>query len=173
MFTSRAEYRLLFNHSSSEIRYLSKIKECQLLSKSRISAIEKKQELIDSYINLFQTQRTPNGKTIADELKRGNEDNVLPEKFLDLHDDIKNEIIYQVKYEGYLVRELKNIEKLKDAEKIKIPHDFVYTGISGLRKESAEKLSQVKPETLAQANRISGVNPSDINVLMVLITKRN
>ena len=86
---------------------------------------------------------------------------------------MKNEIIYQVKYVGYLVRELKNIEKLKDAEKIKIPHDFVYTGISGLRKESAEKLSQVKPETLAQANRISGVNPSDINVLMVLITKRN
>ena len=172
MFTSRAEYRLLFNHSSSEIRYLDNIKECQLLSKSRISAIEKKQELIDTYVNLFQTQRIANGNTIADELKRGNEDDVFPEKFLVLHDDIKSEIIYQVKYEGYLVRELKNIEKLKDAEKIKIPHDFVYTGISGLRKESAEKLSLVKPETLAQANRISGVNPSDINVLMVLITKK-
>lgn len=172
MFTSRAEYRLLFNHSSSEIRYLDNIKECQLLSKSRISAIEKKQELIDTYVNLFQTKRIANGNTIADELKRGNEDDVFPEKFLVLHDDIKSEIIYQVKYQGYLVRELKNIEKLKDAEKIKIPHDFVYTGISGLRKESAEKLSLVKPETLAQANRISGVNPSDINVLMVLITKK-
>ena len=171
MFTSRAEYRLLFNHSSSEIRYLNKIIECQLLSASRISAIKKKKEVIDHYINLFGRQRTKNGKTIAEEIKKGNEDNFLPEIFLNLDDDIKNEIIYQVKYEGYLVRELKNIVKLKDSEKIKIPRNFIYKGIPGLRKESAEKLSKVKPETLAQANRISGVNPSDINVLMVLISK--
>jgi tRNA uridine 5-carboxymethylaminomethyl modification enzyme len=60
---------------------------------------------------------------------------------------------------------------MKDAEKVKIPNNFDYVNIPGLRKESIEMLSSVKPETLAQASRISGVNPSDISVLMVLLSK--
>jgi tRNA uridine 5-carboxymethylaminomethyl modification enzyme len=60
---------------------------------------------------------------------------------------------------------------MKGIERINIPKNFTYIGVPGLRKESAEKLSQIKPETLAQANRISGVNPSDISVLMVLLSK--
>ena len=66
---------------------------------------------------------------------------------------------------------MRNISKLKEVESIKIPKSFSYNDIPGLRKESAEKLSQVRPENLAQADRISGVNPSDISVLMVMLSK--
>jgi tRNA uridine 5-carboxymethylaminomethyl modification enzyme len=92
-------------------------------------------------------------------------------EFHSLHKEVKNEIIYQIKYKGYLDRELRNISKLKEIESIKIPKGFSYIDIPGLRKESAEKLSQVRPENLAQADRISGVNPSDISVLMVMLSK--
>ena len=96
----------------------------------------------------------------------------LPNKFLHLDKDLKNEILYQIKYQGYLDREIKNIAKLKQSEKIKIPVDFSYNNLPGLRNESAEKLSLIKPETLAQASRISGVKLSDISVLMIFYPNR-
>ena len=70
-------------------------------------------------------------------------------------------------------KKFKNKNPKSISEKIKIPLDFNYQNTPGLRKESAEKLSNIKPETLAQANRIPGVNPSDLNVLMVMLNKRN
>ena len=171
MFTSRAEYRLLFNHSSAELRYLSKLNNLSLVSDKRKLAIQKKSKTVTDWVNKLKTEIFKENSTFADILKQGQSESNLPQTFKNLHQETKSEILYQVKYEGYLLRELKSIEKMKDVERIKIPKNFSYIGVPGLRKESAEKLSHVKPETLAQANRISGVNPSDISVLMVLLSK--
>ena len=82
---------------------------------------------------------------------------------------MREEVLYRVTYRGYLERERRQIEKLKDVEKIKIPSSLDYLAIPGLRRESALKLHQFRPENLGQAGRISGVNPADISILMVLI----
>ena len=171
MFTSRAEYRLLFNHGSSELRYLSKINQIPIVSDKRKDAIQKKYNTIKYWVDKFKTERVQDNLTIADIIKRGQEINFFPKDFQILHQETKSEILYQIKYEGYLLRELRNIEKMKDSERVRIPKNFIYDGVPGLRNESVEKLNKIKPETLAQANRISGVNPSDISVLMVILSK--
>ena len=96
----------------------------------------------------------------------------FPSNFNNLSLNVQNEVIYRVKYEGYLKRELLSIEKMKDIEKMAIPSDFNFDGIPGLRTESIEKLREVSPSTIGQASRIPGVNPSDLNVLTVMIKKR-
>ena len=88
-----------------------------------------------------------------------------------MNHETKSEILYQIKYSGYLERELRNIEKLKKLESFQIPSNIDYFNVAGLKKESAEKLFTIKPGTLGQASRISGVNPADISVLMIMIPK--
>ena len=172
MFTSRAEYRLLFNHGSSELRYLPKLEAIPLVSRNRLNAIKQKKDLIISWIDKLKSTRLPSGSTFADEMKRNKGSDFMPSEFFQLHHEVRSEISYRIIYEGYLNREIKNIKKLINLENISIPRSFNYDPIPGLRKESAEKLSLIRPETLAQANRISGVNPSDISVLMVLLSKK-
>ncbi len=83
--------------------------------------------------------------------------------------EVREEVLYRIRYQGYLQREERQIEKLQHAERIRIPASFNYLAIPGLRRESALKLVDFKPFTLGQASRISGVNPSDIGILMVAI----
>jgi tRNA uridine 5-carboxymethylaminomethyl modification enzyme len=83
--------------------------------------------------------------------------------------EIRAEVLYRILYQGYLEREKRQIQKFENIEKIRIPPDLDFMAIRGLRRESALKLAQLKPYTLGQASRISGVNPSDISILMVLI----
>jgi len=93
----------------------------------------------------------------------------LPEDFLKESPQVRDEVLYRISYQGYLEREKRQIERLQDIERIKVPLEFDYMRMPGLRRESAVKLSNIKPLTLGQASRISGVNPTDISLLMVAI----
>ncbi|MEC8044438.1 MAG: tRNA uridine-5-carboxymethylaminomethyl(34) synthesis enzyme MnmG [Verrucomicrobiota bacterium] len=171
MFTSRAEFRLLFNHGSSELRYFNKGKNLNILSKSRISKISKKKENIINWISFAESTKFENNDSYADFIRKGRALPPTDNGFSDFSSETQDEILYRIKYDGYITREIRNIEKLKKAECISIPSDFSYNGIPGLRSESIEKLSKVRPQNLAQASRIPGVNPSDISVLMIMLRK--
>ena len=172
MFTSRAEYRLLFNHASSELRYLDTLRKTPLVSAKRLSMIEEKNAEIEKWIKKAKKEKVENNDTFADLIRKGRGvDQHFPE-FNCLKATVREEILYRIKYEGYLLRELRNIEKMKDSEKILIPDNFDFLAVKGLRKESSEKLDHIKPQTVAQASRVSGVNPADISVLMVFLGRK-
>ncbi len=168
MFTSRAEHRLLFNHGSAELRLAHHAKSHNLLSQNRLEKIETKRKRVGEWIGFLETQRSA-GKTWGELLRRGEATSGLPAEFLNEPVAIRDEVLYRVCYQGYLQREEKMVEKLSHIEKIRIPQSLDFMAIKGLRKESALKLAQFKPYTLGQASRISGVNPADISILMVLI----
>lgn len=170
MFTSRAEFRLLFNHGSSELRYIPYHANNKLISSSRKAKIKAKIVSIDEWTDTLNSTKSYCNKTYGD-LLRSSEDVFLPPEFNSLSPEIRNEVIYRVKYEGYLKRELLNIEKFRKNDGISIPNGFSYEGIPGLRKESIEKLTKVSPNTLGQASRIPGVNPSDVEIILIMIQK--
>ena len=112
MFTSRAEHRLLFNHGSSEIRYFSSISDLNLLSPSRKSLIRNKIKSVQYWVEQLNTIKVSGSKSIGDMLRSQNIVD-LPPAFISLSESIRDEVLYQVKYEGYLKREISNIEKFK------------------------------------------------------------
>jgi tRNA uridine 5-carboxymethylaminomethyl modification enzyme len=169
MFTSRAEHRLLFNHGSAELRLWHHAKSLNLLSNSRLTRIEAKLNKVTEWVGTLETQKV-GGKSYGDHLRRGETLESLPSAFHNESPAVRDEVLYRVRYHGYLEREHRQIAKLGQVEKIKIPATFDYLSIKGLRKESALKLAAVKPLTLAQASRISGVNPADISILMILLS---
>ncbi len=167
MFTSRAEYRLLFNHGSAELRLLEHAKIHKLLSNNRIKNIEAKKASIYRWIQHLETHRS-NGQFWGDLIRRGTAVD-LPIELQNESAAVRDEVLYRVTYRGYLERELRQVDKLSNVEKIRIPATLDFMSIRGLRRESALKLAQFKPYTLGQASRISGVNPADISILMILI----
>jgi tRNA uridine 5-carboxymethylaminomethyl modification enzyme len=171
MFTSRAEYRLLFNHGSAELRLAHHAKRHKLISCSRLSRIEEKRERIQKWIRFFDSVRTAGG-TWGELVRRGEPERNLPADFLAETAPVRDEVLYRVGYQGYLLREERLIERMSQIEKIRIPPEFDFRSIRGLRTESALKLAEFKPFTLGQASRISGVNPADISILMVAIEAR-
>ena len=172
MFTSRAEHRLLFNHGSAELRLLSHIQEHQLVSADRLAKIAEKKGRVEEWCVRLEKLRLSGGNgSMGDGMRRaatgGGAVPDLPADFLVLSEQVQQEVAYRVNYQGYLLREQRQISKLSESEKIKIPPDFDYLALRGLRKESALKLHAFRPYNLGQASRISGVNPADINVLMI------
>lgn len=174
MFTSRAEYRLLFNHGSAELRLIDKIEPLGLLPHSRIKLIKKKAEAINFWCNLFE-KKTAGGETFGGTLRKNI--NIipadLPADFVSLSNEVKEEILYRTRYKGYLDREKKSVERMKRLDNIAIPENFNYENICGLRTESRQKLNKIRPQTLAQAEQISGVNPADISLLLVHLKNKN
>jgi tRNA uridine 5-carboxymethylaminomethyl modification enzyme len=169
MFTSRAEYRLLFNHGSAELRLLSHAENYKLLNNNRLIKIKEKKRHVELWTEKFETTNY-NGKSYGDCVRRnGAGEPEFPPGFIDESPSVREEVLYRVAYRGYLMRESRQIEKLGEIEKIRIPNEIDYLLLRGLRRESALKLDQIRPGTLGQASRISGVNPADISVLMVLI----
>ncbi len=168
MFTSRAEYRLLFNHGSAELRMLPHASRHRLLSRSRLDRISSKKSRIEEWVSRLE-RADGGGATWGDRLRRGAAPASLPPEFLSEPEPVRQEVLYRVNYRGYLERELRQIGRLRDLECIRIPDSIDYRSIAGLRRESALKLQQIRPATLGQAGRISGVNPADISILLVLI----
>jgi len=168
MFTSRAEHRLLFNHGSAELRLRHHAKECNLLPGSRLTRVEAKASAVQHWLNFLETNKT-HGRTWGDAVRRSALLPKLPDEFLQQSSQVQEETLYRVRYRGYLEREDRQIEKLKEVEKIRLPDSIDYLKITGLRRESALKLNQLRPVNLGQASRISGVNPADISILMVAV----
>ncbi len=168
MFTSRAEHRLLFNHGSSELRLLEHSKLHKLISDNRLCNISKKLDRVIYWQNYLENTRSSRGLW-AETIRRDKEVALLPTDLAAESPEIREEVLYRVIYSGYLERELRQIEKLKHVEKIRIPVEMDYAAIPGMRRESALKLAQFRPQNLGQASRISGVNPADISILMIQI----
>ncbi len=171
MFTSRAEHRLLFNHGSAELRLFKRIEPMGLLPEERLSRIKEKAALVEEWTEkLEKMQSGAIGEFLRkhlDELPAG-----IPVEFRALSPQVKEEVLYRVRYSGYLSRELKAIEKMKELEKFEIPEGLNYAEITGLRTEARQKLAAIRPTTLAQASGISGVTPADVSLLMVYLRRK-
>ena len=170
MFTSRAEYRLLFNHGSAELRMLEYAKSFGLLPESRIAKIEEKKLGVENAVKWMETNRRGE-QTWATLVRRNDPELELPESIAKLPEPVLTEILYRIRYDGYLKREMKQVEKLNSVESILVPKDFDFLTVRGLKKECALKLNQLKPSNLGQASRVSGVNPADVSILMVALGK--
>ena len=194
MLTSRSEYRLLLRQDNADLRLTPIGYKIGLISNERYKKfLNKKQMIEDEIKRLNSIIISPNAKTnkilkelktteiktgikLADLLRRPEinyEDlGKLDEKRIDLPFDVIEQVSIQIKYEGYISKQLKQVEKFKKMENMKIPDDLDYNLIKGLRLEAVQKLMEIKPNSLGQASRISGVSPADISVLMIYLEQR-
>jgi len=180
MFTSRAEYRLLLRHDNADLRLMDKGYQIGLLSEETYKRFLEKRELINEEIKRLKNTRIRiNGlekvETLEQILKRPEFDysfiDLKAPSEKNLSDEIKKEVQIQIKYEGYIQKQIEMVERMKKIEAIKIPDNFNYSSVSGLSKEVLSKLNEVKPDNLGQASRIPGVTPAAISLLMVAIER--
>ncbi|OGW56879.1 MAG: tRNA uridine-5-carboxymethylaminomethyl(34) synthesis enzyme MnmG, partial [Nitrospirae bacterium RBG_16_43_8] len=193
MFTSRAEYRLLLRHDNADLRLTEKGFKTGLISSSDFKRFEEKKKLISEEIERLQKTRlkpsevnealtlikaSPVSENISlEQLLRRPEVvyNLIrmlspPEKTLE--PDIENQVEIQVKYEGYIFKQIEMAEKLKNMEGKKIPDNFDYASINGLSTEVLEKLQKIMPANIGQAGRIPGITPAALSLLLISIEKR-
>jgi tRNA uridine 5-carboxymethylaminomethyl modification enzyme len=172
MFTSRAEFRLLLNHSSADIRLLDVARDCGLLDADRIARTEHKLRRIEFWTRELENAHV--GEHISADcfgLSLGKCDAKLPPNFLRESKQVVEEVTYRIAYSGYMARERRQIAKLRDMEDVKIPPGFCYDGVKNLKTESRQKLQLFSPSTLGAASRISGVSPVDINTIWLHMEK--
>ena len=175
MFTSRAEYRLLLRSDNADLRLCEKGHQLGLVPDERMRRVDDKRERISGMRTALEQGRSA-GISLAKLLRRpeaslGKLAREIPEisallEGIDGDDEAVEQVEIQVKYAAYIERHLAQVERFKRLEGLAIPETFDYTTILGLRGESTEKLDQLRPLSVGQASRISGVTPADIGVLL-------
>lgn len=171
MFTSRAEHRLLLNHGSADLRLLGHAERLGLIPADRLERTQAKRQRIGRWVEELET--TPNPATSFAAGLRRDAGAPLPEALRLEPPALRDEVIYRVVYRGYLEREQRLASRMQEVDQVRIPAEFDFLGLPGLKRESALKLAQVRPTTLGQASRISGVNPSDVSLLLVALGRRS
>ena len=191
MLTSRAEFRLILRHDNADLRLRDYAKKCGTISDEQYNHLqEKKQKIADlaKYLkenhikitednkNIFIENNIPipsSNLTYYDLLKRPEIKLSFLENFiqLDYSEEVKEQVEIDVKYEGYIKKAYKEVDKLIKLEEKEIPDDIDYSRVTNLASEARQKLAKVRPKTIAQESRISGVNPVDISVLSVYLKK--
>ncbi len=176
MFTSRAEYRLLLRSDNADLRLCQKGHQLGLISDERMRRVEAKREQIESLRSALQATQSEGVSLEKKILRPGESLEALLEDFPELGGDVEDEVVeqveIQVKYAAYIDRQRLQVERFKRLENLAIPGSFDYRSIIGLRNESIEKLDKIRPLSVGQASRISGVTPADIGVLLAYVDGR-
>lgn len=191
MMTSRAEYRLLLRQDNADLRLTKIGYEIGLISEERYQNLLKKESQIQKEIqrvektNIGTSEKvqkllascgsTPlnSGTTLAELIRRPElsykklED--IDENRPDLPEDVEEQVEINIKYDGYIRRQMRQVEQFRKMENKKIPEDIDYDTIKSLRIEAKQKLTQIRPSSIGQASRISGVSPADISVLLIYL----
>ncbi len=191
MFTSRAEYRLMLREDNAALRLMRTGHELGLIDDPTLNDLQARKEQIEGEIKRVQqkivkptastneyllsrgSKPIDNGIHLAQLLKRAELDycvvQALAASPLRISAEVARQVEIEIKYEGYIQKQLREIERFKNLEQVKIPSDFAFSKVHGLSNELKEKLSRVNPSSLGQASRIEGITPAAISVLMVAL----
>ena len=196
MFTSRAEYRLTLREDNADLRLTEIGRQIGLVDDDTYSRFQRKAAAIETELQrLSETRLTPNVATLekladiaetgelkqptllADLLKRpelhyAHIARLVPPP-VTLNSAVTEQVEIQIKYDGYIQRQQRQIHQFKKLENLRIPDTFNYTEVRGLKTEAREKLAKIRPASIGQASRLPGVSPADVSILMVMLHQQN